>query len=382
MTHPMQAQNPRRETITLPPPMSGPAREIIVLRFGTPGARPKAYLQAGLHADEFPGMLALHDLVPRLAEAESEGRIAGEIVVVPICNPVGLSQEVHGALRGRYETAGGENFNRGWPDLADGVAERVAGRLGEDADANVAIIRRAMGDLLSTMPRETEITALRQALMTLAHDADYVLDLHADSEAEVHLYIGTPLWPDAADLAREVGARAVLLEEVSGGNPFDEACSGPWWSLARRFPAYPVPAACLSTTVELRSNNQVDETLGRKDAAALLSFLVRRGVVQGETGPLPELLCDATPLDGMQQLTAPVAGRILYRVKLGEEVREGQVVAEIVDPLGATTPVLAVTNGVLFARLEQRFAWEGRIIGKIAGADPLASRVGTTLLPA
>lgn len=382
MTHPMQAQNRRRETITLPPPMSGPAREIIVLRFGTPGARPKAYLQAGLHADEFPGMLALHDLVPLLAEAESEGRIAGEIVVVPVCNPVGLSQEVHGALRGRYETAGGENFNRGWPDLADGVAERVADRLGEDADANVAIIRQAMGDLLSTMPRETEITALRHALMTLAHDADYVLDLHADSEAEVHLYIGTPLWPDAEDLAREVGALAVLLEEVSGGNPFDEACSGPWWSLARRFPAYPVPAACLSTTVELRSNNQVDETLGRKDAAALLSFLVRRGVVQGETGPLPELLCDATPLDGMQQLTAPVAGLILYRAKLGEQVREGQVVAEIVDPLGATTPVLAVTNGVLFARLEQRFAWEGRIIGKIAGAAPLASRVGTTLLPA
>lgn len=382
MTRPMQAQNPLRETITLPPPLSGPAREIAVLRFGTPGARPKAYLQAGLHADEFPGMLTLHELVPLLAEAGNQGRIVGEIVVVPVCNPVGLSQAVHGAVRGRYETAGGENFNRGWPDLAEDVAGRVAGRLGGDAAANVAIIRQAMGDLVAAMPRETEITALRQALMTLAHDADYVLDLHADSEAEVHLYIGTPLWPDAADLAQAIGARAVLLEEVSGGNPFDEACSGPWWSLARRFPGQPVPPACLAATVELRSNNQVDETLARKDAAALLSFLVRRGVVQGEAGPLPEPLCDATPLDGMQQLTAPVAGLILYRADLGERVRAGQVVAEIVDPLGTTTPVVAVTDGVLFARLEQRFAWEGRIIGKIAGAEPLASRIGTTLLPA
>ena len=79
----------------------------------------------------------------------------------------------------------------------------------------------------------------------------------------------------------------------------------------------------------------------------------------------------------LQVVAGPGGGEVLRR-----GCREGQVVAEIVNPLGATTPVLAVTNGVLFARLEQRFAWEGRIIGKIAGADPLASRVGTTLLPA
>ena len=66
----------------------------------------------------------------------------------------------------------------------------------------------------------------------LAHDADLVLDLHADNQAVMHLYTGTPLWPEVRDLAAELGARAVLLAEVSGGNPFDEACSGPWWALA------------------------------------------------------------------------------------------------------------------------------------------------------
>ena len=45
--------------IALPPVAPGTRREIEVLRFGTPGARPKAYLQAGLHADELPGMLVL-----------------------------------------------------------------------------------------------------------------------------------------------------------------------------------------------------------------------------------------------------------------------------------------------------------------------------------
>ena len=86
-----------------------------------------------------------------------------------------------------------------------------------------------------------------------------MLDLHADNEAVVHLYTGTPLWPDAADIAAETGARAVLLAEISGGNPFDEACSGPWWALARRFPDAAIPPACLAATVELRSNNDVDD---------------------------------------------------------------------------------------------------------------------------
>ena len=49
----------RRRTLTLPAGPSGTARRIEVLHFGTPGARPRAYLQAGLHADELPGMLAL-----------------------------------------------------------------------------------------------------------------------------------------------------------------------------------------------------------------------------------------------------------------------------------------------------------------------------------
>ena len=45
----------RRQTIVLPGVAPGVRREIHLLGFGRPGARPKAYLQAGLHADELPG---------------------------------------------------------------------------------------------------------------------------------------------------------------------------------------------------------------------------------------------------------------------------------------------------------------------------------------
>lgn len=84
----------RRDRIPLPPIAPGTRRELTVLRFGSPGARPKAYLQAGLHADELPGMLILAILAEMLAEAEARGEIGGdiggEIILVPVANPIGL----------------------------------------------------------------------------------------------------------------------------------------------------------------------------------------------------------------------------------------------------------------------------------------------------
>jgi hypothetical protein len=71
----------------------GTARTIAWLRFGKTGARPKVYIQASIHANELPGAMALHPLMPMLAEAEQAGRIKGEI---SSCrpNPIGQSQLV------------------------------------------------------------------------------------------------------------------------------------------------------------------------------------------------------------------------------------------------------------------------------------------------
>ncbi len=298
---------------------------------------------------------------------------------MPVANPVGLAQLTQGYLRGRYEANSSGNFNRGYADLAAAVGGSLEGRLGSDAAANVATIRAAMAAALAGMAPQDEIAVLRHALLGLAHDADLVLDLHADNEAVVHLYLGTPLWPDALDLAAETGARAVLLAEVSGGHPFDEACSGPWWALSRRFPAAAIPPACLAATVELRSNNDVDDRTAAEDARALLRFLIRRGVVAGDAGALPALACEATPLEAMQQVKAPCAGLVVYRARRGDRVAAGETVAEIVDPLGGSVPVPARTDGVLFARHDQPIAWPGKVIGKIAGRLPLPERTGQLL---
>ena len=53
-------------THNLPSATPGTSRLIKAHHFGQVGARPKVYLQAGLHADEWPGFLVLNELIKKL----------------------------------------------------------------------------------------------------------------------------------------------------------------------------------------------------------------------------------------------------------------------------------------------------------------------------
>ena len=165
----------RRQNYDLP---DSPHR-LTVLRFGEAGTGRKAYVQAGLHADEFPGMLVLRILAGHLAEADTRGAVHSEILLVPQSNPIGLAQTETSFLSGRLESGTGENFNRNYADLSD----LGSLSLGPDAASNVETIRAAMSARLAAMQPDGALAHLRHRLLTLAHDADLVLDLHADNEA-------------------------------------------------------------------------------------------------------------------------------------------------------------------------------------------------------
>jgi predicted deacylase len=107
-------------------------------------------------------------------------------------------------------------------------------------------------------------------------------------------------------------------------------------------------------------------------------MLQGRGFVEGSGGH-PRLSCRATAATAMAQLRSPVTGLVVYRRRLGDLVRKGDLVATVIDPLGEETELLAETDGRLFARHSQPYAWPGRVIGKIAGEVPLDSRTGNLL---
>ena len=373
-----------KHRIRLPAMTPGTTRSVTWLRYGRAGARPKVYMQAAIHANELPGTMALHHLMPMLTKADQARRIKGEVILVPTVNPIGLSQVVGNVHLGRYDLQSRDNFNRNWLDLSVAVAERVGPRLGRNAAANVDLIRGAALAALRAADPVTELQTLRVEMMKLSIDADVVLDLHCDTNAALHLFTAAPDLKGAAQaLAAELGVLATLYNE-----PFAEALTfsgvngALWPRLAARFPKAAIPQACFSSTLELRGQHDVSDALGASDAANLYRYLVRRGIVAGRSGVLPRLKSAPTPISGMDVGYCPVAGFMVYCLPPGAKVKKGDLVGEVIDPADprgprARTPMRARTDGILFSRRRDgALAWPGMVAYRIAGAKPLAHRKG------
>jgi predicted deacylase len=349
--------------------------ELHSCHYGSPGSGRKAYIQAALHADEVPAMLVAHCLRRELDRLHLEGRIRGEIILVPAANPIGLSQVMQGMPCGRFDFGTGVNFNRAFLHVADELKTTLAGRLGADAAANVAAIRAEARAAVKRWETPDPVTLLKKTLLGMAIDADIVLDLHCDNEAMLHLYTGTALAPKVEPLAALLGAHALLLSDASGGDPFDEACSRLWWDLAAHFgPRVAIPPACAAITVELRGEMDVRYDYAGQDARALLQYLAREGLLDIPLDPLPAPLCAPTPLGGVERLDAPQSGVLVFLKALGEQVAAGEPVADIVNPVtGKTATVRASREGLLFASTAHRHLLRGAHICKIAGDTPFRS---------
>lgn len=361
----------------------GSLKTLTSFHFGKLGSGRKVYIEASLHAEELPGMLVAHHLRALFEVFEAAGQIEGEIVLVPVANPIGLAQRLDHKPMGRFELDTSENFNRHYPDLAAAVEPAVRSQLGADAQANMRTVRQAIGNYLKSWQPDTELQSLRRTLLTLAHDADYVLDLHCDCEGVLHFYTEEACWPQMQELAHFLGAQAILLAKSSGNRPIDECLSGAWWQLADRLKAngvdvgvgVPLPQGCCSTTIELRGELDVSHAWAKQDADAIVAWLQFKGFLACSQMPaVPQALCDATPLAGSESLHAPAPGIVVFAAEPGQTLQAGDLVAEVIDPIANQTHrITAGVTGMFYARIRDRYITAGGELGKIAGAQAFRS---------
>lgn len=314
-------------------------------------------------------MVIARHLLPLLAEAEAAGRIGGEIVVVPAANPIGLGATVMGVHVGRHAIASGQNYNRNFVDLAAlaGMAE-----LGPDAEANVAAIRAAMLEGLAALHPRTELEDMRRQLVLLAADADYVYDMHAEEDAVFAAVLAPFTLPFADELLGDLQPDLIFWADYPP--LFDTALSRPWAQLAARYPGHPVPQACKSVTLELRGSGHVDDAQARADAAAIFATFVRLGAVTG-TVAAPPSHPDPIRFEGVEFIRAAAPGIVVYHRELGEAVRAGDLLAEIVLPDATAddrVPVASLTDGIFFARCHAPVVQRDDVVAKVAGRAPLA----------
>ncbi|RWM20998.1 MAG: peptidase M14 [Mesorhizobium sp.] len=333
----------------------GVSYEFPVFRFdGSDKAAPSAYLQAALHAGELPGVVAIDALVPMLSRAEAEGRIKGNITVVPWANPIGRAQYLYGDHQGRFHLGTRTNFNRSFPLLA-------------------------APDVTLLPAHGTVDQRLKTRLLQLSIGHDIVLDLHCDDEGLAYLYVHTSLWPAMADCAAAMGVDAVVLWDEDTDGTFEGASIIPYQNVPADVARFDRRVA---TTVEYRGILDVDGALADSDAEGLYRLLVARGVILDQalstSGSFTGIVA---PIENIDMMPAPRSGAILYEVKPGDRVAKGALLATIVHApgeAGGRTQVFAPQAGIILTRRSRRIIRAGEDLLKLVGDRKSAdARSGT-----
>lgn len=356
-----------KRRIPLPGLYPGVAHELTVFQFGTSDRGRSLYLQAGLHADEHPGLLVLQHLLERLKELDDRDGIDGLITIVPFANPIGMSQRVFDSVLGRFDLGNGENFNRNFPSFDALVSQQIGAGIERSAADWKACFVSHLDSLNPTTPTAT----MKWHLTRLAVQHDIVLDLHCDIDCVSHLYASHAQADQAVRLAGALRVPVVLLEpDGAGGQAFDNVYSSAWRQLELNG-AIASGQRGFSATVELRGKADIDDRLAKADAAGLLEFMAQEGIVDERALARRDAhptLTRTYPLAAASHVPCPVAGLVVYKKAPGDTVSEGEVIAEVVhlDGIGERTPVHSDCAGTLVIRQAPGLVRPGQRLALIA----------------
>lgn len=361
----------KTEKIQLPSGILGTTSELTVYRFGA--GRPKVYIQAGLHADEWTGMAVITELFKRLEALENEQKIIGEITIVPIANPIGLRQFLGGFQVGRFDWDYSGNFNRGYVDLAQKALPKIDKKAlsGWDKAGKIAYLREKLKEALAQWSVELEADYLRKTLFNLALDADYVLDCHCDAQACLHLFANYYHENLAKKLSAFLGAKVLLLEESTGVIAFDEALAGIWWKLGQALDCPEINDAVFATTLEYRGERDVFVE-SPADAENLIQFFTHIEVIAGEKA-LPKYdEAFSVSLNSVARINAQQSGLVEYLIQTGERVEKNQALCRIhnmTDLSASPKTYFAPCAGIIYALGRNHFTKSGHVLVQIAGEN-------------
>ena len=310
---------------------SGRSMNVPIYRFKGEQPGPTVYIQSSIHGAEVQGNVVIYQLIQALKDQP----VAGEIILVPNCNPIGTNIKAGEYTLGRFDPVNGTNWNRGYFYDEQKVRE-FAATVSEDEsiDGIRELFRAYWRDCIAEKLASPWGLGLAQQLnlklQQLAVGADAVLDLHNGPVSTRHIYI--PEYAREAAFAFNFPHCIFIPNAFAGA--LDEATFCPWWTLqdclTERF-GKPYAFGVEGFTLEMGSQEVIQFSEGKVDATSILTYLTHRGSLPASTLIPATMHRIGVSLANYKTLFTRWGGMVEYCAKPGQHVKQGEVLAKVLN---------------------------------------------------
>ncbi|MBD1937937.1 succinylglutamate desuccinylase/aspartoacylase family protein [Microcoleus sp. FACHB-68] len=355
---------PDISTIPLLQLASGDRLSLQVYKFAGIQPGKKVYLQANLHGAEIVGNAVIHQLIEFLMTLDAS-QLAGEIWLLPVCNPLGTNQRGHNFSTGRFNSYDGKDWNRIFWDY-EKECEDLDAFAQSQLNFDTATIRQnylkrikeSFEKLLEKIQSPASVPyheRYRYQLQSLCIDADYLIDLHSSTNQCVDFVYYFR--------HREESAKYFLLDcgmilDKYDGDAFDEAFIKPWLALEESFSksGREIQFDIEAWTLELGSGMQMNSESVEKGIRGIKNYLIQKGILYAGTFSHDKNIAREMILKQRSEVKkyfASAGGMIQNRVALETAVKAGDLLYQIlsfnkVGELPAVLDVCAEDAGSVF----------------------------------
>lgn len=291
---------------------------------------PSVYMQASMHASELQGNAVMVDLIDYFKKHQPKGNV----YLIPQCNPIGMDVFQGAGHQGRFDSANGDNWNRYYffkeIDYTAFVKEHLNSSTAEYKKAFEKILAKQLDEALSEEWFLSRAKRLNYTVQKEAIKADYVLDLHTDTDAITYIY--TPEFAKKA--AEKFGYRETLVIGNEFGGALDEAIFVPWWKLQEEFKRQGRDEEVLKEcfTLELGSEEYINFDDAKMQTQGVLNYLAYRGIIDSpfETNRLNKKVIH-NDIANYKAIRAVEGGLYEWFVKAGDTFKANEIVGQYIQ---------------------------------------------------
>ncbi|MGN1378663.1 MAG: M14 family metallopeptidase [Dorea sp.] len=279
------------------------------------GKEKRVAIVTGTHGDELEGQFVCYELQRRI-KAQPE-QLKGIVDIYPALNPLGIDSISRGIPMFDLD------MNRIFPGTEEGpMMETLVARLMEDlAGADLCVDIHASNIFLMELPQVRVNEETEELLVPLARklNVDFV-------------------WVHSA---------ATVLEST----------------LAYSLNKIQVP----TLVVEMGVGMRITRSYGHQLTDGILNVMKELGIWEGDVSEVRTPIVSSDRAIGY--LNADRAGIFVPETEIGDEVKKGDVLGQILNPLTGNTEQLieAPMDGMVFTRREYPVVYSGSLLGRILG---------------